>query len=203
MALAHFVLIHTICHGAWVWYKLVPLLEAAGHNVTTLDLAASGIDQRQIEQIGSFDDYSEPLLTYMASIPKGKKVILVGESCGGLNIAIVADKYPEKIAAAVFHNSLMPDIEHNPAYVVDKLLQVFPDWKDTVYSAYDYNGENITALNLGFELMKENIYTNCPIEIENYKPDKVYVVPGGDHKLMLSKRIELFQILNEVANTYA
>ncbi|KAF2293009.1 hypothetical protein GH714_034997 [Hevea brasiliensis] len=101
MALAHFVLIHTICHGAWVWYKLVPLLEAAGHNVTTLDLAASGIDQRQIEQIGSFDDYSEPLLTYMASIPKGKKVILVGESCGGLNIAIVADKYPEKIAAAV------------------------------------------------------------------------------------------------------
>ncbi|KAF2292993.1 hypothetical protein GH714_034697 [Hevea brasiliensis] len=153
MALAHFVLIHTICHGAWVWYKLVPLLEAAGHNVTTLDLAAS-------------------------------------------------DKYPEKIAAAVFHNSLMPDIEHNPAYV-DKLLQVFPDWKDTVYSAYDYNGENITALNLGFELMKENILSNCPIEIENYKPDKVYVVPGGDHKLMLSKRIELFQILNEVANTYA
>lgn len=40
-------------------------------------------------------------------------------------------------------------------------------------------------------------------QIANYKPHKVYLVPGGDHKLMLSKRIELFHILQEVAQTYA
>lgn len=38
----HFVLVHGLCHGAWCWYKLAPLLEAAGHRVTAVDLAASG-----------------------------------------------------------------------------------------------------------------------------------------------------------------
>lgn len=39
-------------------------------------------------------------------------------------------------------------------------------------------------------------------QIENYKPDKVYKIEGGDQKLMLSKTNELAQILNEVADTY-
>ncbi|KAJ9177574.1 hypothetical protein P3X46_012781 [Hevea brasiliensis] len=256
MAVAHFVLIHTICHGAWIWYKLKPVLEAAGHKVTALDLAASGIDPRQIEQIGSFDEYSEPLLTFMTSVPDGEKVILVGESCGGLNIAIAADKFPEKIAAAVFHNSVMPDTDHSPSYVVDKLMEVFPDWKDTVYFDYTINCETITGLKLGFKLLRENLYTVCPPEdyelakrlcrkgslfqnilakrknftkegygsikriyvhtdsdkiflpefqywqIQNYKPDKVYKVIGGDHKLMLTKTKEIAHILQEVADTY-
>jgi len=45
----HFVLVHGLGHGAWCWYKLKPLLESAGHKVTVLDLAASGIDTQKIE----------------------------------------------------------------------------------------------------------------------------------------------------------
>ncbi|KAK4710376.1 hypothetical protein R3W88_004889 [Solanum pinnatisectum] len=47
----HFVLVHGACHGSWCWYKLKPLLEAAGHKVTSLDMEASGIDLRKIEEL--------------------------------------------------------------------------------------------------------------------------------------------------------
>lgn len=40
-------------------------------------------------------------------------------------------------------------------------------------------------------------------QINNYKPDKVYVVPGGGHKLMLSRVCDLVPILQEVADKYA
>ncbi|KAJ9184916.1 hypothetical protein P3X46_004601 [Hevea brasiliensis] len=254
MAISHFVLIHTVCHGAWTWYKLTPVLEAAGHKVTALDLAASGIDPRQIEQIGSFDEYSEPLLTFMASLPEGEKVILVGESCGGINVAIAADKYPEKIAAVVFVNAVMPDTDHSPSYALDKHMMAIPK-KDTVPFTYVNKAETITGWKMGFMFLSENVFTACTPEdcklatmllrkgslfqsilakrekftkegygsikriyvytdsdeifkpyfhswqIENYKPDKVYKIEGGDQKLMLSKTNELAQILNEVADT--
>ncbi|KAG6766916.1 hypothetical protein POTOM_028093 [Populus tomentosa] len=38
----HFVLIHGSASGAWAWYKVKTMLEAAGHSVTALDMSASG-----------------------------------------------------------------------------------------------------------------------------------------------------------------
>ncbi|KAL0450285.1 UNVERIFIED_CONTAM: Polyneuridine-aldehyde esterase [Sesamum latifolium] len=87
----HIVLVHGIGHGAWCWYKLQPLLEAAGHRVTVLDLAASGIDRRNLEDLHTFIDYSQPLLDLMASIPPEEKVLLVGHSLGGMNLAFAMD----------------------------------------------------------------------------------------------------------------
>ncbi|OAY34046.2 hypothetical protein MANES_13G092700v8 [Manihot esculenta] len=180
MAVAHFVLIHTICHGAWIWYKLKPVLEAAGHKVTALDLAASGVDPRQIEQINSFDEYSEPLLTFMESLPQGEKVILVGESCGGLNIG--RENY-FLIAAGVFLNSLLPDTKNKPSYVVDKLMDVFPYWKDTEYFEFsNSNGETITGMVLGLNLTRENLYTICPPEILGVKRQ------SGENALKTAKK---------------
>ncbi|XP_047333643.1 salicylic acid-binding protein 2-like [Impatiens glandulifera] len=54
----HFVLVHGACHGAWCWYKLKPLLESAGHKVTAIDMAASGINPKKIEEVWTFDDYN-------------------------------------------------------------------------------------------------------------------------------------------------
>ncbi|CAK9186920.1 unnamed protein product [Ilex paraguariensis] len=50
----HFVLIHGACLGAWSWYKQVQRLKSAGHNVTALDLAASGIDPKQVKDVPSW-----------------------------------------------------------------------------------------------------------------------------------------------------
>uniref|UniRef100_UPI002FE4FB55 (S)-hydroxynitrile lyase n=1 Tax=Hevea brasiliensis TaxID=3981 RepID=UPI002FE4FB55 len=258
MAFAHFVLVHGACHGAWSWHKLKPLLEALGHKVTALDLAASGVDPRQIEEIGSFDEYSEPLLTFLEALPPGEKVILVGHSLGGMNIAIAADKYCEKIAAAVFLAAFLPDTEHCPSYVLDKYNEVTPaeNWLDTTFFTYTKDGKEITGMFFGPKFLAHKLYQLCGPEeyelakmlvrksslfmnilakrpfftkegygsikkiyvwtdqdkgippefqlwqIENYKPDKVYKVEGGDHMAMLTKTKEIAEILQEVADTY-
>jgi len=114
----HIILVHGTCHGAWCWYKVATLLRSAGHLVTVPDLAASGIDRRRIEEVASFADYSRPLLDIMASFPAQEKVILVGHSFGGMSTALAADKFPEKVAAAVFVAAFMPDCTSSPAHCV-------------------------------------------------------------------------------------
>lgn len=104
----HIVLVHGACHGAWCWYKLKPLLEAAGHRVTALDLAASGIDRRSLEEVRSLAEYSQPLLELMAALPAAEKVVLVGHSLGGMNISLAMEMYPHKIAVAVFIAAYLP-----------------------------------------------------------------------------------------------
>ncbi|CAI0553899.1 unnamed protein product [Linum tenue] len=64
----HFVLVHGACHGAWCWYKVVPLLKQAGYEVTALDLGASGIHPKQVTELGSVSDYLGPLMELMASL---------------------------------------------------------------------------------------------------------------------------------------
>jgi polyneuridine-aldehyde esterase len=122
----HFVLVHGSCHGAWCWYKVKPLLEAVGHRVTAVDLAASGIDTtRSITDIPTCEQYSEPLTKLLTSLPNDEKVVLVGHSFGGLNLAIAMEKFPEKISVAVFLTAFMPDTEHSPSFVLDKVSPFF------------------------------------------------------------------------------
>ncbi|KAI3887830.1 hypothetical protein MKX03_015463 [Papaver bracteatum] len=110
----HFVLVHGGCLGAWCWYKLTPLLKSAGHLVTVLDLAGSGINSKQVNDLRSFSDYIHPFMEY--SVPGGisakpeEKVILVGHSLGGLVISKAMETFPEKISVAVFVTALMPNI---------------------------------------------------------------------------------------------
>ncbi|WVZ23379.1 hypothetical protein V8G54_001923 [Vigna mungo] len=117
----HYVLVHGACYGAWVWYKLKPRLESAGHKVSVLDLAASGTNMQKIEHVHTFSQYSEPLLQLLASLPPNEKVILVGHSLGGLNIALAMDKFPEKVAVGVFVTAVIPDTQHKPSYVLEKM----------------------------------------------------------------------------------
>ncbi|CAL9026872.1 unnamed protein product [Prunus brigantina] len=104
----HFVLVHGAGHGAWCWYKLSALLTSAGHQVTALDLAASGDNPKQINQVHCFADYVEPLIEFMESLPSDERVFLVGHSMGGASISIAMERFPEKISAAVFATALMP-----------------------------------------------------------------------------------------------
>lgn len=111
----HFVLVHGICHGAWCWYKLLPLLEQAGHRATALDLGACGVHPKRIEDVGSMSDYLQPLMEFMASLPDDERVILVGHSYGGLGIALAMESFPQKISLGVFVTSYMPNCSDPPA----------------------------------------------------------------------------------------
>ena len=121
----HYVLVHGACHGAWCWHKLKPRLESAGHKVTVLDLAASGINMKKLEDVDTFSQYSEPLLHLMATIPQNEKVVLVGHSFGGMSIALAMDKFPEKVVVGVFLAAFAPDTEHSPSYVLEQVYICF------------------------------------------------------------------------------
>ncbi|CAH1439257.1 unnamed protein product [Lactuca virosa] len=110
--------------GAWCWFKLKPLLEAAGHRVSAFDLSASGTNTKVIQDVATLADYSMPLLEFMATIPPEKKVVLVGHSLGGMNLALAMEKFPEKISISVFLTAFMPDTVHTPSYVIDQYNKV-------------------------------------------------------------------------------
>ncbi|KAL4362258.1 hypothetical protein GQ457_04G035340 [Hibiscus cannabinus] len=111
--MAHFVLVHGMCHGAWCWYKVVALLKSAGHRATPLDLGAAGINPKQISELDSVSDYARPLMEFMASLPQHEKVILVGHSYGGVIISLTMENFPTKILAAVYLTAFMPN-HHSP-----------------------------------------------------------------------------------------
>ncbi|CAL9748603.1 unnamed protein product [Musa acuminata subsp. burmannicoides] len=122
----HFVLVHGIGHGAWSWYKLVVLLRLAGHRVTTLDLAASGVHPQRLDELESFADYSRPLMELMAAVPPHERVVLVGHSYGGVSLALAMEKFPEKILVAVFATALMPSPSNSVASITEEFSKGHP-----------------------------------------------------------------------------
>ncbi|KAJ1286982.1 hypothetical protein BS78_03G394600 [Paspalum vaginatum] len=104
----HFVLVHGACHGAWSWYKVSTLLSSAGHRVTALDMAACGASPVRAEDVPSFEEYSRPLLDAVAGLPPEEKAVLVGHSFGGQSLALAMERYPDRVAVAVFVSAAMP-----------------------------------------------------------------------------------------------
>ncbi|CAI9110087.1 OLC1v1010053C3 [Oldenlandia corymbosa var. corymbosa] len=159
----HIVLVHGACHGAWCWFKLKPLLESAGHRVTAMDLSASGINPKQIEEVLTFEEYSLPLLEFMASLPVREKVILVGHSLGGINIALASDKYPDKVRLAVFLTAFMPDSVHAPSYPLDQYVERMPadNFMDTEFKSCGSPEKPLTTMFFGPQFFASKLYQNA------------------------------------------
>ncbi|CAD5319310.1 unnamed protein product [Arabidopsis thaliana] len=153
----HFVLVHGACHGAWCWYKVKPLLEALGHRVTALDLAASGIDTtRSITDISTCEQYSEPLMQLMTSLPNDEKVVLVGHSFGGLSLALAMDKFPDKISVSVFVTAFMPDTKHSPSMTPE-------GWMGSELETYGSDNSGLSVF-FSTDFMKHRLYQLSPVE---------------------------------------
>ncbi|XP_021731703.1 methylesterase 3-like [Chenopodium quinoa] len=136
----HIVLIHGSCFGAWSWYKIVPLLKSAGHMVTVIDLAASGINLLHATDVRSFSDYTHPFMDFMESIPPHKRVILVGHSSGGAVISQAMENFPEKVSVGVFLTAGMPGPSLNYSVIAKKAMSRVAHALDNKFT-YD-NGPN-------------------------------------------------------------
>ncbi|XP_055815785.1 methyl jasmonate esterase 1-like [Solanum dulcamara] len=160
----HFVLVHGACHGAWSWYKIVALMRSSGHNVTALDLGASGINPKQAIEIPHLSDYFSPLTKFMASLPANEKVVLVGHSLGGLAISKAMESFPEKIPVAVFVTALMPGPNLNATTLFTESSSGILSQLDNILT-YD-NGPNSppTTLNLGPKYLASYLYQLSPIQ---------------------------------------
>jgi pimeloyl-ACP methyl ester carboxylesterase len=101
------VLVHGGWHGGWVWQRLVPLLVAAGHRVQAPTL--TGLGERASEfhaQVGlqtHVDDIAQSVFGQGSD-----NVMLLGHSYGGSIITAVADQMPERIAALIYLDAIIP-----------------------------------------------------------------------------------------------
>ncbi|CAL9026925.1 unnamed protein product [Prunus brigantina] len=159
----HFVLVHGAGHGAWCWYKVSTLLTSIGHNVTALDLAASGVNPKQVQQLHSLSDYVEPLMRFMKSLPPKERVILVGHSMGGAAISIAMEKFPGMIYTAVFATAVMPGPTLDYLNLSSQILNSL-DLMDSQFR-YDRGPNNPpTATLIGPKLLSSSFYQLSPPE---------------------------------------
>ncbi|XP_022873146.1 salicylic acid-binding protein 2-like isoform X2 [Olea europaea var. sylvestris] len=205
----HFVLVHGACLGAWSWYKLQPLLKAAGHYVTVLDLSASCIDPRSLDELCTFPDYTLPLFKVMESIPPDEKVVLIGHSLGGLNLAFAMEKYPEKISLAVFLGATMPDTIHRPSYVLEKdvalaisLVRPASLFMQDLSNRSPFSNKRFGFVKRAYIITGKDKAISPEFqhwEIKNTGVTIVKEIEDADHMAMISKPHTLCQYLLDIA----
>jgi pimeloyl-ACP methyl ester carboxylesterase len=104
---ATFVLVHGAWFGGWCWQKVIPFLEAAGHEVYAPTL--TGLAERASEL--SPDVGLETHIQDIVGLLEEKDlhgVILVGHSYGAIVITGVVDAVPERIAHLVYLDTFVP-----------------------------------------------------------------------------------------------
>ena len=94
-----YILINGAWLGAWSWDKVAKSLESAGHTVLVPELPGHGADQTPVAEVS--------LEAYVAAIGKlieqqSAPVILVGHSMGGIIVSALSERYPERIAGAIY-----------------------------------------------------------------------------------------------------
>ncbi len=100
-----FVLVHGSWHGAWCWDKMVPRLEAAGHQAIAIDLPGHGADSTPLEGM-TLASYADRVCETLAALPE--PAILVGHSMAGVVISQAAEQCPERIRTLVYLAAYLP-----------------------------------------------------------------------------------------------
>ena len=94
-----FCLVHGAYLGAWCWERLIPELEARGHQVIAMDLPIG-------DPSASLSDYADTVIQSLQGV--NDDVILVGHSMAGMIVPLVAKQRP--IHRLVFLAALLPQI---------------------------------------------------------------------------------------------
>jgi len=94
-----FLLVPGSWHGAWCWYKVVPLLKRQGNRVVALDLPGHGKDHTPTKEI-TLDSYVNAVCKAIDSEPEA--VVLVGHSRGGIVISQAAERRPKMVKKLVY-----------------------------------------------------------------------------------------------------
>ncbi|XP_057530701.1 salicylic acid-binding protein 2-like [Amaranthus tricolor] len=133
-------------------------------------MAASGINLKNINQLQTLRDYSEPLIQFMSSLPDDQKVVLVGHSLGGMNIALAMEMFPHKIHVAVFLAAFMPDSTNTPSFIFDQFgasMAAEDDyWLDTEFKSSGDPKETLTTMFFGSRFLIKLYRLSSPQDYE-------------------------------------
>ncbi len=115
-----YLLVHGASHGGWSWQKVVPLLQAQGHQVQAIDLPGHGDDKTPPEKV-TLDDYVRKVVDVAHAQPG--PVILVGHSSGGVTIAQAAERLgPGKVEKLIFLDAFLPKSGESVFSLAEKFI---------------------------------------------------------------------------------
>ena len=106
--MATFVLVHPAWHGGWCWRKVTPLVRAQGHEVHAPTLTGLGERAHLADPDISLATHIEDVVNVL-EFEDLRRVILVGNSSGGMVITGVADRVPERLAQVVYLDAFVPE----------------------------------------------------------------------------------------------
>lgn len=115
--MANYVLVHGGWFGGWCWDKVVPLLQAAGHQVYTPTLTGMGDQAALLTPEVGLDTHIQDVVNLMETNDL-QQVILVGHSYSGMVITGAADCVPDRIAQLVYLDAVIPRDGHSLADTV-------------------------------------------------------------------------------------
>ncbi len=103
----NYVLVHGAMVGGWCWRWVTPELRAAGHDVYTPTLTGLGERVHLASPAIDLETHIQDVVNvlYYEDL---KDVVLVGWSYGGMVVAGVADRAPERIAHLVYLDADVP-----------------------------------------------------------------------------------------------
>ena len=105
--MATFVLVHGGWHGGWCWQKVIPFLEAAGHEVYAPTLTGLAERASELSPDVGLDTHIQDIVGLLEE-KNLHGVILVGHSYSAMVITGVVDQVPERIAHLVYLDTFVP-----------------------------------------------------------------------------------------------
>ncbi len=105
--MATFVLVHGGWHGGWCWQKVIPFLEAAGHEVYAPTLTGLAERASELTPDVGLDTHIQDIAGLLEEKDL-RGVTLVGHSYGGLVITGAVDQAPERIDRLVYLDTFVP-----------------------------------------------------------------------------------------------
>lgn len=143
-----YILIHGAWHGAWCWYKVVPIMEKKGYKVIAIDLPGHGKDTTNPESV-TFKMYVEKVKQVANDI--NGQVILVGHSMAGTVISQAAEELgKDKVYKLVYLDAFLPKNGESVSKLFALLAQTLPKETDTTKVTFrkgiitDANGKTRT-----------------------------------------------------------
>ena len=113
-----YLLLHGAMRGAWLWDRLIPLLEKGGVKAIAYDLPGHG--KRSAERAGvNMSAYINDVVSYIKKQDL-TDLILVGHSMSGIIVSKVAEEVPESIRHLVYLAAVVP---HNGDALIDLLTK--------------------------------------------------------------------------------
>jgi len=176
-----FVLIPGAGGTAWYWHRVIPLLQAAGHEAIAVDLPG--------------DDPTAGLPEYAALVERAiggrDDVVLVAMSLGGFTAPLVAARVP--IRALVFVNAMIPRPGETPgAWWGDT------GWSDARVAAAERGGYNpefdldayflhdvppdVAAAGQPYQRNEADVVFGSACDFAGYPPIPIRAVAGADDR---------------------